>query len=92
MLREERARPGSQYGELIENYIRDGKIVPVEITCSLLEHAMNKSNRKYFLIDGFPRNINNLNGWNQQIGDKAKILFVLFIETPSEVFIIIIII
>jgi UMP-CMP kinase len=37
LLREERNKEGSQYGELIEQNIRDGKIVPVEITCSLIE-------------------------------------------------------
>lgn len=40
LLREERAKPGSEYGELIENHIKNGTIVPVEITCSLLERAM----------------------------------------------------
>lgn len=43
LLREERARPGSQFGTLIEDCIKNGKIVPVEITCSLLENAMIKS-------------------------------------------------
>lgn len=41
LLREERQRKGSEYGELIESYITNGQIVPVEITCSLLENAMN---------------------------------------------------
>lgn len=45
LLREERAREGSQFGTLIEEYITDGKIVPVEITCSLLENAMNKTKK-----------------------------------------------
>lgn len=43
LLREERARSGSQFGTLIEEYIVNGKIVPVEITCSLLENAMIKT-------------------------------------------------
>ena len=37
LLRAERNTPGSQYGELIENHIRNGTIVPVEITCHLLD-------------------------------------------------------
>lgn len=37
LLREERNKEGSQYGELIEQTIREGRIVPVEITCSLIE-------------------------------------------------------
>jgi UMP-CMP kinase len=54
-LREERNQPDSEYGELIEGHIRNGTIVPVEITCALLEAAMNKSEKNDFLIDGFPR-------------------------------------
>lgn len=42
LLRAERNRPGSKLGELIENHIQQGQIVPVAITCSLLENAMNE--------------------------------------------------
>lgn len=42
LLREERKRSGS-LGELIEDCITNGKIVPVEVTCSLLENAINKT-------------------------------------------------
>lgn len=45
LLREERAREGSEFGALIEDYITNGKIVPVEITCSLLENAMIKTKK-----------------------------------------------
>jgi hypothetical protein len=43
LLREERNREGSEFGALIEDFITNGKIVPVEITCALLENAMNKN-------------------------------------------------
>lgn len=85
LLREERNRSGSQYGELIETYIREGKIVPVEITCSLLENAMNTSGKDQFLIDGFPRNQNNLDGWNKALAEKVQIQFVLFFDCPLEI-------
>lgn len=57
LLREERQRPGSEYGELINTYIRSGKIVPMHITIGLLERAMVASGRAKFLIDGFPRDV-----------------------------------
>lgn len=50
LLREERNRKGSEFGALIEDYITNGKIVPVEITCSLLENAMNKTNEVTFVF------------------------------------------
>jgi UMP-CMP kinase len=39
LLREERQRKGSQFGDLIERHIREGTIVPVEITCKLIENV-----------------------------------------------------
>lgn len=67
LLRDERINPHSKYGELIEGHMKNGTIVPVEITCSLLEKAMNQSKDQVhrFLIDGFPRNQNNVDGWTQ---------------------------
>lgn len=85
LLREERTKPGSEYGDLIEGHIKNGTIVPVEITCSLLERAMQTSGKENFLIDGFPRNQNNLEGWNKQMGDKVNLKFVLFFSCPLEV-------
>ncbi|XP_067139415.1 UMP-CMP kinase-like isoform X2 [Centruroides vittatus] len=85
LLREERNTSGSKYGELIENHIKNGTIVPVEITCSLLEKAINNAKSKNFLIDGFPRNQNNLEGWNKQMADKVNLKFILFFECSEEV-------
>ncbi|KAF5292816.1 hypothetical protein FQA39_LY13861 [Lamprigera yunnana] len=86
LLRAERSNPNSEYRDLIENYIREGKIVPVDITCGLLEHAMEEeaSNDK-FLIDGFPRNDDNLEGWSRRVADKVHLLFVLYFNCPAEI-------
>jgi len=85
LLRAERKAEGSQYGELIEHHITEGTIVPVEITCSLLERAMKESDKNDFLIDGFPRNEDNLMGWNKQMGDKVNLQRVLFLHCSQEV-------
>merc|ERR1712083_883989 len=84
LLRAERKSPGSQYGELIETHIVNGTIVPVAITCSLLERAMKESDKNDFLIDGFPRNKDNLTGWNEAMGDKVNFKFVLNIDCGQE--------
>ncbi|CAG4947951.1 unnamed protein product [Colias eurytheme] len=84
LLREERQRPGSEYGEMIEEKIRNGEIVPVEVTCSLIHKAMTKSGKTRFLIDGFPRNKDNLDGWERVMSDKTKLLFVLFFECSRD--------
>lgn len=53
LLREERQRPGSEFGTMIEDFITNGKIVPVEITCSLLDNAMIKSIKVCFFDKSF---------------------------------------
>ncbi|KAK2107407.1 cytidine monophosphate (UMP-CMP) kinase 1, cytosolic [Saguinus oedipus] len=186
LLRDERKNPDSQYGELIEKYIKEGKIVPVEITISLLKRALNKymlneynidvpsshifhyhncgrkaiaeaqkhsevlriskkkidarikknnsqikgswvltaivleepgkfehgeyrifvllnymnsrveleemdqtmaanAQKNKFLIDGFPRNQDNLQGWNKTMDGKADVSFVLFFDCNNEI-------
>jgi len=51
LLRDERKNPDSQYGELIEKYIKEGKIVPVEITISLLKRVRS-INTNLFKLPG----------------------------------------
>lgn len=45
---------------MIQNMMKDGKIVPGEVTVKLLQKAMEESDNDKFLIDGFPRNLDNL--------------------------------
>merc|ERR1719362_2737400 len=86
-LRAERNDPNSKDGELINNIIKEGKIVPSEITVGLLMKAMAKQKedgKTCFLIDGFPRNVGNDQSWEQVVGDGADVLGVLFYEASEE--------
>jgi len=89
LLRAERENPSSQYGKLIDEYIREGKIVPVEITVNLLKNAMQHhiktENKHAFLIDGFPRNQDNVDGWYRVMKDFATIQAVLFFDCSEGV-------
>lgn len=46
--------------------------------------AANAQKNK-FLIDGFPRNQDNLQGWNKTMDGKADVSFVLFFDCNNEV-------
>jgi len=85
LLREE-AQSKSETGEMINNYIREGKIVPVDVTVGLLKKAMEKNGweSSKFLIDGFPRNQENVDGWNRVVGDQAYFHSLLFFECSFE--------
>lgn len=86
LLREEQDRPGSEFGDMIKSYIRDGKIVPMEVTIQLLENAMNatieKSGTRKFLIDGFPRKMDQALKFEEVVVPSK---FTLFFECSEEV-------
>eukprot|EP00908_Phaeocystis_cordata_P019531 Transcript_31067.p1 GENE.Transcript_31067~~Transcript_31067.p1 ORF type:complete len:287 (-),score=53.95 Transcript_31067:153-1013(-) len=84
LLRAERAS-GSAQGEMIQSYIKEGKIVPVEVTIKLIMKAIDENGGKRFLIDGFPRNTNNLSGWQVVAGDSLKLAGVLCYDVSEEV-------
>jgi len=44
---------------MIQNMIKEGKIVPSEVTIKLLQKAIQENGNDKFLIDGFPRNEEN---------------------------------
>ena len=48
-------------------------------------HMASEKPRDNFLIDGFPRNQDNMNGWLRQMGGKAKVRFVLFFDCEKQV-------
>jgi hypothetical protein len=78
LLRAER-KSGSDLGEMIEKHIREGSIVPAEVTVRLLRQAMEQSGESKFLIDGFPRNAENLEIWERDM-THCVVDFVLMLE------------
>ena len=71
LLRAERDS-GSPDGAMITQFINEGKIVPVEVTVNLIKKAMVQSGGSKFLVDGFPRNQSNLEGWFTTMGDAVR--------------------
>ena len=71
---------------MIQAIIDKGQIVPVKITVNLIKKAMEKNgweNGK-FLIDGFPRNQDNQEGWMDVMGNITNMRFVLFLECSEQ--------
>ncbi|CBN75026.1 flagellar adenylate kinase [Ectocarpus siliculosus] len=85
LLRAER-NSGSELAGMINEFIREGKIVPAEVTVGLLRKAMEKSGKSRFLIDGFPRNPDNLAAWEASTAGGAVVVdFALFLDCPEEI-------
>ncbi|XP_006458401.1 hypothetical protein AGABI2DRAFT_148855 [Agaricus bisporus var. bisporus H97] len=97
LLRAEQVREGSEYGQLIRTCIREGTIVPSHVTIKLLQNAMTavlaersgsgdgwNDGRGRFLIDGFPRNIEQAKSFDDTICLSS---LVLFYDTSEDVLI-----
>ncbi|ETW85579.1 hypothetical protein HETIRDRAFT_438339 [Heterobasidion irregulare TC 32-1] len=93
LLRAEQDREGSTYGDLIKTCIREGTIVPMEVTIKLLEAAMLdackiksglgwEDGKGRFLIDGFPRKMDQALKFEE---DVCLSSLTLFFTTTEEV-------
>ena len=80
---------GGPNAAIIEEFINTGKLVPNGITVILLKNAMEKAIRttgkKNFLVDGFPRSLNNMEGWYEIFGREAELPKMLYFECPYPV-------
>lgn len=89
LLRSEQDREGSKYGQMIKDYIKNGDIVPMEVTVKLLEKAMNdkldekrSGGKGRFLIDGFPRKMDQAVFFEDSVCSSRC---TLFLDCPEDV-------
>jgi len=94
LLREEQKREGSEFGPLISQCILEGAIVPMEVTVKLLENAIRAKLNEFhpgagwenghgrFLVDGFPRKMDQAVKFDETVCMSA---FVLFFDTTEKV-------
>jgi adenylate kinase len=85
LLRAEREAGGAT-AATIEEYMTAGKLVPNEITVTLLKDAMERVTRTTgktnFLLDGFPRSLDNLEAWYEIFGRETELPKMLYFECP----------
>lgn len=88
LLRAEREK-GGETADTIEEYMTAGKLVPNEITVTLLKDAMRQvmrtTGRSNFLLDGFPRSLDNLEAWYDIFGRDSELPKMLYLECPYPV-------
>jgi len=88
LLREERDNHGPQ-AATIEKYITAGELVPNEIMVTLLkdamEHLTRSTGNRNFLLDGFPRSLNNMEAWYDIFGRESELPTMLYFECPYKV-------
>jgi len=87
LLRAER-EAGGPAASTIDKFIKAGKLVPNEVVVTLLKNAMETvtrtTGRNNFLLDGFPRSMDNLEGWYEVFG-REELPKMLYFECPYDV-------
>merc|ERR1711903_341649 len=61
--------------------MKEGKLVPTEVTLGLIRKAMSLADQKTFIIDGFPRAVDQGEAFEAAIKPCE---FVLFLDCPKE--------
>ena len=76
---------GTENGKLIKSIMSQGKYVPVKITCDLIKKSMdNYSKEKIFLIDGYPRNQDNIDGWIEIFGKDYELITSIILDCDEK--------
>ncbi|KAF3636590.1 putative UMP-CMP kinase 1 [Capsicum annuum] len=81
LLRQE-INSGSETGSMIHSIMKEGKLVPSDVTVRLLQQAMQGIDNDKFLIDGFPRNEENVKTFENLT--KMEPEFVLYLDCPQD--------
>lgn len=88
LLRAELQAGGPAAGT-IEEFMAAGKLVPNEITVTLLKASMERivrtTGKRNFLLDGFPRSLDNLEAWYEIFGREDELPKMLYFECPYPV-------
>ena len=90
LLRQEQTKPDTPFKQILEDALTNGKIVPVEVSLGLLQQAMKEKAQAMgpdiiFLVDGFPRNFDNLKGYIKVMQDVAVLWSLLVYSCPLPV-------
>ncbi len=68
-------KKGTPLGKEMEGLMKEGKLVPTEVTVRLLRQAMQSSSNHKFLIDGFPRALDQAETFEQEVKPPELVLF-----------------
>jgi len=74
---------GTELGMKAKSYMEKGELVPDSIILGIIEEAIN--NEKDFILDGFPRNINQARALDEMLAKKGlDVNYVIFLDVPEE--------
>lgn len=85
ILRQESANKGNPRSEEIEKILKEGGLVSSELLVDLIKtNLSSRSKNTRVLLDGYPRNQENVDVWNRVMKDYAEVPFLLFFTCSEE--------
>lgn len=77
----------SDLGKEIQEYVSHGKLVPGDVGIKMLRKGLEDRgwNKHVFIIDGFPRSMDNIHFWNNLIKDDVDVVGALYLNCSAEV-------
>jgi adenylate kinase family enzyme len=88
LLRKEIALGGPS-ADAIDKRLAAGKLASSEMIVDLLKNAMETTTRSTgktnFLLDGFPRSLDNMEAWHEAFGKDTELPKMLYFECPYDV-------
>ncbi|KAL7540646.1 hypothetical protein ACHAXR_010275 [Thalassiosira sp. AJA248-18] len=93
LLRTGAERADYEHADQVKKCLVEGNIVPVALSLGLLRIAMDEKadeedaeyGSRIFLVDGFPRNYDNVQGWMEHMPSYTAVLGSLVYNCPMEV-------
>ncbi|MCL4113607.1 UNVERIFIED_CONTAM: hypothetical protein GTU68_001040 [Idotea baltica] len=78
-------KSGTELGVKAKAYIDEGNLVPDDITIPMVINALSKSNDRGWILDGFPRSLEQAKVLKQTLGDqKMRLDYVFEIKLDRE--------
>ena len=69
------------YSELIKSFMENGKAIPGSIAVEYLKCRLKAEDRRgNIVVKGFPNSVNQLECWNEEVGDSIRISEIILYE------------
>ena len=79
-------KEGTELGKIATKYADEGKLVPDEVTNSMVKNRLNEADCvNGFILDGYPRNLAQAEELDKMLEEKgSKIDMVVYLTTPTD--------
>ena len=78
------AASGSEIGNQIKSDLDSGKLVSSDLVIAALDEEMSATKAQIYLIEGFPKNRENIEAWNKKMSPKYHLKNVFYFHCSMK--------